>query len=449
MPSLHDPALIKAFESDKEILKTTHIPVVTVTGTFQEDLKAWHDLPNQNTTPDVVYSRAHFSMPYGFLQTVWKDKKNPQQAWFVDPTNYVQSKKLRSIRMTEDIGQLLARVSPLKKVKDLIDTFGRNKLPILDSITPPLLYLFEEVDHPILSFHIAAGNILAGMGKSVVQVITDPHVREEYLHFSQLPTMRYCVFDEETKIEALEKAELMDKTLDPDRVIVTGPPVDPRIIMARDGKLPPQTRPTRILMTTGGLGTNKAEIRQILEQLLPILRKTHPEFQLMVYCGTQSDIFQMITQLAQESKVRITQPTRDASPTAKPAHQKSPTSSLTILYHPQLFDANVLLIQHGFPWADMVISKPSGDMAYDAVAAGCALLTFKSWGVWEDVIEQKFIHRGLAREAHTAEILTQLQVLTHQNHGKSWLSYAMENAQSIEKIWLQGNRNIEKAVRSY
>ena len=234
--SLHDPSLNTIFAQDREVLKKTEVPIVTVSGTFSEDLKKWGGLPNEEQTNDIVFSRAHFSMAYGVARSIWGDQMNNKKAWLVDPTNFVSSSRWRNIMLTEDIGKLIARTPILKTVKDVIDRFGRKKLPILDSITPPLLYLFEDVHQPILSFHIAAGNILAKLGKTVVQVITDPHVREDYLENAALPNIYFCVFDEETKFEALEKAFLSGIDLDPDRVIVTGPPVDPRIVDIRKQK---------------------------------------------------------------------------------------------------------------------------------------------------------------------------------------------------------------------
>ena len=74
---------------------------------------------------------------------------------------------------------------------------------------------------------------MAGQGKTVLQVITDPHVRDEYLDHAEKKNMHYCVFDERTQFELLEKAKLSDKDLDPQRISVTGPPVDPRIVAAR------------------------------------------------------------------------------------------------------------------------------------------------------------------------------------------------------------------------
>lgn len=441
MSTLHDPSLEKIFRQDKAILEKTQTPIVTVAGTFSEDLKDWHGDKNQNTSQDVVFSRAHFSMAYGTVRQIWGEEINRDKAWLVDPTNFVSSDQWGKITMTEDIGQLLARVPFLKMVKDLIDRFGRSKLPILKSITPPLLYLFEDVHSPILSFHIAAGNILAKLGKNVIQVITDPHVREDYLENAALENMIFCVFDEETKFEALEKAFMMGIDLDPSRVIVTGPPIDQRIIAARKGKDYSGDRPLRILITTGGLGTNKPEIHQILEQLLPTLHSKASQYELMLYTGTQKDFLEMGKTLAKEHrvKVRVIDKMEKVVTSAE-----SSDNTLTILYHPQIFDANEILIKEGFPWADCIMSKPSGDMAYDAAAAGCFLLTLKPWGVWEERIEDIFWQKGISRKAEVQQIKKQLEALREIG----WINSAVEAVKNLEPQFLNGTTKIIEAIQN-
>lgn len=445
MPTLHDPEIEKIFAVDRQFLKDTKIPIVTVSGTFQEDLKKWHELPNNEVSTDVVFSRAHFSMAYAAARYIWNGQPDERKAWLVDPTNYVSSEKWKSIKFTEYVGKVIARVTFLKTLKDLIDRFGRNKLPILDSITPPLLYLFEDVNQPILSFHITAGNILAKLGKTVVQVITDPHVREDYLENAHLPNMYFCVFDEETKFEALEKAFMNGKNLDPDRVIVTGPPIDERIIALRAAKKIPKKK-LKLLITTGGLGTNKSEIRSILQQLLPQLKKKDPKIQLMLYAGTQQDFVEMATDLAKEARVKIniinTLPhlsSRTPDSTSSPLKQ----GGLSVLHHPQLFDANELLIRYGFPWAQGVITKPSGDMGYDAAAAGCFLLTLKPWGVWEERIEEIFWRLGISRKAESAKIMKQLEALKMIG----WIDQAMEATKELDPLYLNGVKKIVQTVK--
>ena len=436
MSNLFDPYLTRTYQEDKKFLEQTDVPIITVSATYREDLKRMHGYPDNDTTPDVVFSRAHYSMAIGAAVQAWGEKLDPQKAWLVDPTNYVSQDKWRSITLTETIGKTIARYPLLKTLKDIVDKFGRSKLPILDSITPPLLYLTQNIDKPILSFHIAAGNILAEQGKTVVQVITDPHVREEYVTNAAKKTMWYCVFDQHTKIEFLEKAKLLDIKADPNRIIVTGPPIDPRIIAAAEKKKPWKPgKKLKLCLTTGGLGTNKGELLSWLEQLLPELRKHDPKLQILVYASTHADIAEDVTELAQAERVKI-------------GTVSDTSADFRLIYHPQIVDANEQLIKYGFPWADGFLTKPSGDMAYDAAISGSFLLTLAEWGEWEERIREIFEQLGIARTALNEDIMDQLSVLmTAQKDQDSWITTAMQNAHKLPKLFNNGNKEILAVVR--
>jgi hypothetical protein len=437
MPALFDQDLVKTLEEDKLFLETTALPIITVSATFREDVKRLHQLPNNNIDRDTVFSRAHYSMALGVAIQAWGETINPKKAWLVDPTNYVSHEDWMSVAMTEKIGQQIARHPLLKLLKDLVDKFARKKLPILDSITPPLLYLSQKIDRPILSFHIAAGNILAMKGKKVFQMITDPHVREEYVTHAGKPNVRFAVFDDQTRFEFLELASLHGKEVLPDQVVVTGPPIDPRIVAARQKKYAWRSGPLRLCITTGGLGTNKNEIRTMLLKLLPQLRKRDVQYQVLIYTATHADIAQMVTELAEEFHVPI-----------EDIHDKS--ARLRMIYHPQILDANELLIRHGFPWAHGFITKPSGDMAYDAVASGAFILTMAEWGEWEENVRKVFEQEGVCRKALPEKIIEQLEFLTSaKGKSQSWVEAAMLNAAHINKLYLNGSKKIVEAYKEF
>lgn len=435
MPELFDPALAKTLKKDKRFLESTKLPILTVSGTYQEDLKRMHGLPNNDSIQDIVFSRAHYSMAVGVACEAWDDKQDPKKAWVADPTNYVSADDWFSVKLTDKVGKTIARYPFLKTLKDLIDRFGRQKLPILNSITEPLLYLTEHIDRPILSLHIATGNILVGQGKTVLQVITDPHVRYDYVTYADKPNLYYCVFDENTKLELLEKAALQQKKLDATRIFVTGSPVDPRIVACRNKKQPWRSGVLKLVITTGGLGTNKTEIEQLLQQFLPELRKQKPAVKLVVYAGTHRDIAEMVREMAKKYRVAI-------------GEGSDRSSKLRLLYHPQIVDANELLIKYAFPWAHGFITKPSGDMTYDAVAAGCFVLTLQEWGEWEHRIREIFEQQDISRRATIAQILTQLAVLqSAQGKAQSWIERAMHNALRIDRLYLNGTKNIVAAYK--
>lgn len=428
----HSPLLDK----DRKILERTKVPIVTVSASFRDELARFHGVRDYfgYTEDEVLFSRAHYSMALAAAVGSWKNGVHPEKAWLVDPTNYVSEKDWGKIEFTEEVGKLMARFKPLKMLKDLIDTKARNKLPITDAITTPLLYLFENVHHPILSFHYESGNILAGIGKHVVQVVTDPHVRPQYLEHAGLSTMRFCVFDENTKITLLELAEVMGKTVDPSRVIVTGPPVDPRVVACRTKKDPKDhlKRPLRLVITTGGLGTNKKEIEQCMRSLAPMLRSDagrSPKIQLIVYVSVHEDLRESIHDIARQEGIAT-------------AERQEIDAPLRILHSPHIVEANELLIKFAFPWADGFITKPSGDMAYDAAAAGCFLLTLEPWGEWEHNIRDVFEQRGISRRAIPEKLVDQLESLMASNHGISWVENAMIQAKNLPHLFTEGTKNI-------
>lgn len=435
MPELFDPFLVKSLKEDKAFLETTQIPIITVSSSYKEDLKEMHGFPGRNDIPDVVFSRAHYSMALAIAMQAWGTKVDPNKAWILDPTNYVSKKDWKSIVITEEIGKVIARYSLLRTIKSVIDTFGRSKLPILDSITPPLLYVTKNIKSPILSFHIAAGNILAPQGKTVVQVITDPHVRDEYITNSFRKNMYFCVFDEITKTEFLEKAAILNIKADPERIFVTGAPIDPRTLAAGKKKHPHRSGTLKLCITTGGLGTNKDELLQVLDQLLPELRKKTKKYALVVYCSTHKDIYEAVLEKATEARVPI-------------GAENDIKATLRVLYHPQIVDANEKLQKFGFPWADGFITKPSGDMAYDAAAAGCFVLTLKEWGPWEERIREVFNQKQISRQLVLDSVVPQLESLL-DSHGRqrSWIEEAMLLAQSLPISLTHGAQHIVDVVK--
>lgn len=478
--------LKKIYQADKKLLENTQVPIMTVSAAFREDLKGLHRQKEEDKSTDIVLSRAHYSMAMGVAVQAWGEKIDPKKAWLVDSTNYVSNQAFRSVALTHAIGKIIARWPILKTLKDMVDKFGRSKMPILDNVTPPTLYLGANINKTILSMHIVTGNILAAEGKKVMQMITDPHVRSDYLENAHLPNMRFLVFDEHTKEDFFALAKKIGKRIPPsqikDKVIVTGPPIDPRIVACNQNKkIWTKDRPLKICLTTGGLGTNKPEIKRILEQLLPVLKqqalgqKTDlVPTQLVLYAGTHRDHLDMAIEIAQANKLAY----QIISP-KDPAHFRINAklkddmelidNRFSIIYHPQIVDANEIIIQKAFPFADLFISKPSGDKAYDAVVSGSALLTLKEWGEWEHNVRAVFEKNGTAQVAKVDNIIEQLVEITSNNEAtfetnklvdakrpvpglkeisqKSWLAQAMYNAKNLDPIFYRGARNILKAVK--
>lgn len=408
--------------ADKHKLEKADVPVVTISATFKQDIETLtHE--KAKIKDEVVLSRAHYSMAVAILE---KAKEMKKTAWLVDPINYVSPAAWKGIARVEYIGQMTARIALLRTLKNIFDKFIRSKLPIAKAIEGPLLYAVRLVTKPVVSIHYEAGNILSRNNKVVLQVVTDPHVRPHYLFEADRPNITFAVFDEGTKKEFFRKAEEMGKKVDQERVVVTGPPVDPRIIKARLSKKKSsfKERGLRLVITTSGLGTNKHEIEKILDNIFASINNSNLE--LLVYCSTHADFNTMLYSLAYKYKV--------------PVGSKTDKTKVRVLFNSSIVHANQDLIDFGFPWADGFVTKPSGDMAYDAVAAGCFLLTLEPWGEWEEAIEKIFTDLGIAKKAEIGKFSNQLQDLINSG----WIEEAQDKALNIDKLYLEGAEKIIK-----
>lgn len=467
--TLIDSVTASLLDQDKKLLEATQFPIVTLSASFRDKVENQYDLEDGRNHPDVVFSRAHYSMALAVAEAAWGPQTaqpqsspsqtnanpqrarhaNPKRAWLVDPTNYVQKDDWSKASSMEKVGRILARNPLLNWVKqNVADRYLRSRLPITSAIQGPLLYLFENVRRPIISLHVETGNMLAQAGKTVVQVVTDPHVREDYLNQAHLPNISFCVFDEATKKEFLEKADLLNKKISEKRVFVTGSPVDPRVVAARKGagtsnhknKHPTawRTRGLRLLLTTGGLGTNKDELERAVKSLLPALerqRAHHLPVSILYYAGTNLDHKKMVQSIAKKAGI----------PVSSPANENG---RLRVLYADDLVDANLLLLRYGFPWADIVVTKPSGDMAYDAVAAGCPVLFLEPWGEWEKVIARNFLKLGVAQWAKADALSAQITELAVSEGSGASAKTSDQESQKSQKSQQSSQPWIQQAIET-
>jgi hypothetical protein len=435
MPITHDPIpedleFRRTAHEERHLLETVEIPIVTVSATFKEALiKEFGEKPDE-VTPDVTFSRAHYSMANALVVAATKNKKT---FWMIDPTNYVSAKDWPKIMFTQRMGRLIARSPLLKELKDLMDTRLRNQLPLTGAIREPLTYVTGRVNRPIISLHYEAGNILLENGKTVLQVVTDPHVRPQYLTHADNPKLSWAVFDEATKARLIELGFILGHHIDEKRVVVTGCPVDPRIL-TKDKNTAIRgyrNRPLRLAITTGGLGTNKDEITNLLTHLAPMIKKN--EVHVAAYAGVHEDFAAMFTTFARVNRIKV-------------GENDDIQASFRIFYGNDIVDANELLLDYVFPWADGFISKPSGDMAYEAVAAGCFLLTLKPWGEWEENIRAVTEAMGVSIRADIENMSSQLKAITTVpvENGKPWVELALERSQKHAKSVAQGAFNILK-----
>lgn len=415
-PHIYPPAnldLPYTLHTDRHKLEDADVPVITISATYKRQI-AEERGEVAKVFDEIVFSRAHYSMARSIVEEA-KTKK--LSSWLVDPTNFVSQAEWKMLARTEKIGEIIARFPLLKKIKDLTDPLIRSNLPIADAVREPLTYVTFRTKKPIISMHYESGNILATLGKQVLQVVTDPHVRPNYLQECERKNIHFAVFDEETKKMFLNLAKDLKKSFDPHRITVTGPPIDPRIVKLRKLKKAPYStpRPLRVCITTSGLGTNKGEIKEALESLAPGIKSK--QIEVLLYASTHPDFKKLFEEILEKEDIK---------------------QRAKIIYHRSIVDANEDLVKTAFPWADCFITKPSGDMAYDAIAAGCFFLYLEPWGVWEEQIEKIFSNMGVCQRAEVSRMLTQIEHLTESG----WIAKAAVRARNIDPLFLNGAKKI-------
>jgi len=415
---------------ERHLLETVDIPIVTVSATFKDTLIKEFGEKVEEITPDVTFSRAHYSMANALVVAATTNKKT---FWMIDPTNYVSAKDWPKIMFTQRMGRLIARSPLLKELKDLMDTRLRNQLPLTSAIREPLTYITGRINKPIISLHYEAGNILLENGKTVLQVITDPHVRPQYLTHADNPKLSWAVFDEATKARVIELGFILGHKIDEKRITVTGCPVDPRIL-TKDKNTAIRGyryRPLRMAITTGGLGTNKDEIINLLTHLTPAIKKG--TVHIAAYSGVHEDFHSMYSTFAKTNHIKV-------------GDNNDPQASFRIFQGNDIVEANELLLDHIFPWADGFFTKPSGDMAYEAIAAGCFMLTLKPWGEWEENIRAVTESMGVSLRADIENIMSQLMAISTMpvTGGKPWVELALEKSRYHSKNVAKGAYNILK-----
>lgn len=406
---------------DRHRLEEVEVPIVTISATFRTDIAESFG-EKAKRAEEAVFSRAHYSMSIAIFEQAIRLGLS---AWLVDPTNYVSPKDYEKILFTELVAEKVARNPLLKKIKDFVDTFARSKLPIAEAVNQPLKYVTEKARFPTISLHYESGNVLAPLGKNVVQVVTDPHVRVNYLQEAERENITFAVFDKETKLEFLEKAKKAGKKVDEERIVVTGPPVDPRIVEAREGKQPNgyTKRPLRLVIATGGLGTNKGEIKAVTKGLIPKIKEG--KVNVILYAGTHPDFERFFKQTLKKNNIAE-------------GRLEDIDASARVIYNSSIIKANQALIKHAFAWADGFVTKPSGDMAYDAAASGCFILSLTPWGEWEANIRNRFASLGILERAETGSFGKQLDRLVESG----WVRKAIKQALEINPLFLNGAEKI-------
>ncbi len=151
---------------------------------------------------------------------------------------------------------------------------------------------------------------------------------------------------------------------------------------------------------------------------------------LLLNASTHQDFFSMYQALCAQSGI-------------SPSPLENEYAPVRILYANNIVEVNELLIKYMFPWAHGIITKPSGDMAYDTAASGAFCLFLQPLGDWEVNIRDRFELLDLGTSINPHRFLTELDRLAKPYYqGRSWFSTAHIGLKNIPALMLQGSTNI-------
>lgn len=373
--------LRKALLAEKKKLEEVDVPVITVSASFRKEIVEKYEV-NLGSKGEIIFSRGHYSEAMAVVEAA---KRKGLSSYLVDPMNFVSIKDWGKLEFTEDIGELTARYDLLAKLKRVAEQLLRGKLPVSEAVKPVVLELIENIKVPIVSGHYEVGNVIAQTDKKVVQMVTDPHVSDPYLKVSDEENVSWVVFDEGTKNQFVDKVKKKNKSVNEKMIKVTGPGINPKILdVGKKGKTLDDERPLRLGITTGGLGTNRGEIKKVLDNLVPFIEEPE-KIQLFLYSSTHRDFRDIFEKFANENNIRI-------------GDLDNEEAKLRVLHEDSMVDGNRNLIDHMFPWVDGVITKPSGDMAYDVLGSGAFGLYLDPWGRWEETVKSRMFEFGVGKK---------------------------------------------------
>ncbi len=354
---------LDAQDKAKMLADTSKIPILTASevGNSRYDTR---------TSP---LSRAHATIAQSVAQVL-----NGATDVYVDVLQYVNN---RDFLKFEKLARRAKRVASSPRLHDVYNRYS----PLIRRIVNPDKKVQPVVDYfaksiasrgdntPVITTHYSVGNALLeslkarGDGRSVVHYVTDPsHIHTQYLKHKDDPRTHYFVFDKATA-SALE-----DAGVDADKISVTGFSTHPDLSPAEARSV--ADRKLRVGIFTGGVGTNRAEIETIVQNFNP------ENQQLVVYCGTHTDIM--------ESSLGLV--SRNLRTKIVPAQnfQESDIGDEHIVFVVGTsLEGAVPASYKVLNWSDVVATKPSGDIAIEAVLSGHPVIPLSHWGVQEDVID--------------------------------------------------------------
>jgi hypothetical protein len=284
----------------------------------------------------------------------------------------------------------------------------RSGLGLEDVVADKVLRLVDQVDKrkPIVLFHYGAAKVLVENGYNVIMAVTDPSsdlTHEGYISFvNENPRyqeqVRYAVMDEATAFW-LNQYQGIPR----ERIKNVGAFVSPEVVEAGKQKISAAEKrwskeklfdhPVRLAVFTGGLGTNIFEIKKLIKELSSWMHSGRVE--LNVFLGTNLDLRENLRDYA-ASECGLQ--------TADTEQQQTYLNLVAGQDKQWLAEKSKEFLK----WADLVVTKPSGDKGFEACAAGCPLLSLFPLHPHEIRIYKILRRRGAAVRAEIGGLKDQL-----------------------------------------
>ncbi len=407
----------KDVKQAQEKLAKADIPVITIAG-----------------SPQIggYLTMAHDSMMQAFLEAA-EDKGI--KAYGLDVLDFLTTEeerkgildmaKLPRIVVRTEMGSRLLHNPIVQKL--------RGGLGFEEVLKDKILKLIDKVskDKVIVTYHYGTAKTLVEAGYKVMIAVTDPSVELthngyfDFLTSENKERVFYGTMDKATKEWFVKEINVFEKNIKE-----VGCFVSPQMIKAGKEKI--KNRDVRwekctkgnekfhISLFTGGLGTNFWEMRDAVLNFLCMLCKD--KITVDVFFNTNSDLDKHLNDVLK--KVGCDE---DINIFSSKDKDKLNKKSIEI-----------------FKKSDLVLTKPSGDKAFEAIASGAIPLFLFPLHPHEVVIREYVMNGGVGEIAKIEDLKEQVESILFNKKKFTSQVYKTQNMENKNPIKLDGVNNLLK-----
>jgi len=396
-------------------LAKADIPVITIAGSVQIG---------------GYLTMAHDSMMQAFLEAA-ENKKI--EAYGVDVLDYLTTEKERKgildmaklprIVVRTEMGSRLLHNPIVQKL--------RGGLGFEEVLKDKILKLVDKVskDKVIVTYHYGTAKTLVEAGYKVLVAVTDPSVELthngyfDFLNSENKDRVFYGTMDKETKDWFIKEIGIPKKNIKE-----VGCFVSPKIIKAGSKKI--KNREKRweectqgeerfhISLFTGGLGTNFWEMRDAVLNLVPLL--CDEKITIDVFFNTNTDLDKHLKDVL------------------KKVCCKEKISIFSSIDKEELNNKSIEI----FKKTDLVLTKPSGDKAFEALASAAIPLFLFPLHPHEIMIREYVMNGGVGEIAKIEDLKKQIEKILSNKQMFTKQIYQTHNINNKNAIKLDGVSNL-------